>query len=315
VVVTHDDGGSDGVEASLPAGLLDRVAVLAGRPRRVTELTGGLTNRNLKVVTDGGTYVVRLSGPTTGALAIDREHEYRNSVAAAATGVGAPVVDYLPGQGVLVVGFLEGPTFTDATFGLPGVVERVAEACRRLHAGPRFVNDFDMFEVQRGYLDLVLDRGFRLPPDYLEHAERVERIRRALAARPVATVPCNNDLLAGNFIDDGRDVRIIDYEYAGNNDPAFELGNVWSECHLTDDQLELLVAAYHGRPLRNRVARARLQGLMGQYGWTLWASIQEATSPIPFDYWSWGMEKYERAVRTFRGPGFDRLLDEVQRDD
>ena len=126
---------------------------------------------------------------------------------------------------------------------------------------------------------------------------------------------CNNDLLAGNFIDDGDSVRLIDYEYAGNNDACFELGNIWSECHLTLEQLEYLVTAYHGRPLANRVARARLQGLMGQYGWTLWASIQEATSELDFEFWPWGMEKYERAVATFRGPELDRLLDAVQRAD
>ena len=63
------------------------------------------------------------------------------------------------------------------------------------------------------------------------------------------------------------------------------------------------------------MARARLQGLMWQYGWTLWASIQEATSPIDFEFWPWGMEKYERAVATFLGPELDHLIDNVQRAD
>ena len=110
-------------------------------------------------------------------------------------------------------------------------------------------------------------------------------------------MPCNNDLLAANFIDDGEQVRIIDYEYAGNNDACFELGNIWSECHLTLDELEELITAYYGKPLRNKVARAQLQGLMSRYGWTLWASIQHHSSPLDFDFWSWGMEKYDAAVR------------------
>ena len=63
------------------------------------------------------------------------------------------------------------------------------------------------------------------------------------------------------------------------------------------------------------MARARLHGLVSMYGWTLWASIQDATSAIDFDYWTWGLEKYERAVELFRGPDFDRLLEEVQRTD
>jgi len=161
----------------------------------------------------------------------------------------------------------------------------------------------------------VLDRGYRLPEGYLAFADQVTRLRGALAVRAEPTVACNNDLLAGNFIDDGANIHLIDYEYSGNNDPCFELGNIWSECHLDDDQLEHLVTAYYGRHLVNRVARARLQGLMSQYGWTLWASIQEATSDIEFDFWPWGLEKYERAAATFRGPDLDRLIEDVQRAD
>jgi len=300
---------------SLPDGLCDRIAVLRGRTVEVTELAGGLTNRNYKVTTGDGSYVVRISGPGSGALAIDRDNEYRNSVVAAASGVGAPVIDYLPADSALVIGFLEGRTFTDDDFGTPGAVDRVAAACRRLHGGDRFVNDFDMFEIQAGYLRLVRERGYRLPGDYLDHADQVTRLRGALAVRAEPTVACNNDLLAGNFIDDGTRIRLIDYEYSGNNDPCFELGNIWSECHLDDDQLEHLVTAYYGERLVNRIARARLQGLMSQYGWTLWASIQEATSDIDFEFWPWGMEKYERAVATFRGPDLDRLVEDVQRAD
>ncbi len=300
---------------ALPEGLSDRIGVLRGRPLEVVELAGGLTNRNYKVTTDEGAYVVRIAGSGSGALAIDRDHEYRNSLVAAAAGVGAPVVEYLPGDAVLVIGFLEGRTFTDADFGVPGAIDRVADACRRLHGGGRFVNEFDMFAIQAGYLRIVRERGYRLPEGYLDHARDVDRIRGALSVRAEPTVACNNDLLAGNVIDDGERIWLIDYEYAGNNDPCFELGNLWSECHLDDGQLEDLVTAYYGRRLVNRIARARLQGLMSQYGWTLWASIQEATSDIEFAFWPWGMEKYERAVATFRSRTFDRLIDEVQRAD
>jgi thiamine kinase-like enzyme len=127
-------------------------------------------------------------------------------------------------------------------------------------------------------------------------------------------VPCNNDLLAGNLIDDGEKIWLIDYEYSGNNEATFELGNLWSEAGLTLDQLDELIAAYDGTLRRHRVARARLWGLMSKYGWTLWGSIQDAVSTFDFDFWEWGMEKYDRAVPEFDGPDFDRLLDEAAGD-
>ena len=299
----------------LPQSLCDKIGVLRDRPLEVAELAGGLTNRNFKVTTPDGAFVVRRSGQVPGGLAINREHEYRNSVIAAASGVGAPVFSYLPEESTLVIGYLEGRTLTDQDFSRPDVIDRVAASCRRLHRGARFVNDFDMFEIQRGYLATVLERGYRLPHGYLDFESDVARIRAALSIRPEPAVACNNDLLAGNFIDDDDQIWLIDYEYSGNNDACFELGNIGSECHLSDDQLEHLVTAYYGRRLVNKMARARLQGLMSQYGWTLWASIQHATSQIDFDFWPWGMEKYERAVELFRHPLLDRLVEDVQRDD
>jgi thiamine kinase-like enzyme len=294
--------------------LLDKVPELTG-PRQVVELSGGLTNRNYRVTSSRGDYVVRVSPRESDALAIDRDAEHANSVRAAQAGVGAPVVTYLPDDGVTVIGFIDGVTFDDASFKVPGNVPRAAAAVRQLHSGPRFVNDFNMFVIQQQYLFMVQRNGFRLPDGYHDYAPHVERIKAALARHDEGTVPCNNDLLAANFIDDGEKIWLIDYEYAGNNDACFELGNIWSECHLTLDELEELISAYYGTPLRHKVARAQLQGLMSRYGWTLWASIQHASSTLDFDFWGWGMEKYDRAVAVFTSSSFDRLLDEVQRPD
>jgi thiamine kinase-like enzyme len=295
--------------------VLDRIDWLRGTAYEVEELAGGLTNVNLKVTHPGGVVVVRVAQPGSELLAIDRDHEHLNSAAAASAGIGAPVVDYLPEAGLLVVGWIEGRTFTDEDLRSGAHLGRVATAARQLHAGPRFVNDFDMFALQPAYLEIVRQRGFRLPERYVEQQPKMERVQRALAPRAEPTVPCNNDLLAGNMIDDGERIWLIDYEYSGNNEATFELGNIWSEAGLSLDQLEELVEAYDGALRRHRVARARLWGLMSQYGWTLWGSIQDAVSPFDFDFWEWAMEKYERALATFDGPDFDRLLDEAAADD
>ena len=295
-------------------GLLDRVPALRTR-RSVDELAGGLTNTNYKVVTPEGAYVVRVSAKDSGLLAIDRENEYLNTVAAADAGVGAAVVDYVPEQSLLVLEFIEGTTQTSEDMQRGDKLDWVADACRRLHAARPFRDVFNMFDIQRRYLRLVQERGFRLPERYLEFEPQVRRIEEAMTVRDEGTVPCNNDLLAENFIDVGDRFRLIDYEYSGMNDACFELGNIWSESNLSLPQLDELVGHYYGSHLANKVARARLWGLMSKYGWTLWASIQDGVSHIDFDFWSWGMEKYERAVAEFEGPDFDRLVDDVQRAD
>jgi len=294
--------------------VLDAVPELCG-DREVEDLAGGLTNRNYKVTTAAGVFVVRISGKDTGLLAIDRENEVHNTIAASETGVGAPFVAAVPEQDALVLGFLDGEVMSSELLRRGDRLDQVADSCRRLHAGRRFLHDFDMFRIQAGYLEVVRERGFRLPDRYDEFEPQVRAIEGAMRVNAEPTVPCNNDLLAENFIEVGGELRLIDYEYSGNNDACFELGNVWSESNLSLEQLDELIAHYYGRPLRNKVARARLWGLMSKYGWTLWGSIQDGISDIDFDFWGWAMEKYERAVEEFDGPLFETLLADVQRED
>ena len=293
----------------------DAVPALAGRPRTVEELSGGLTNLNLKVTTPDGAFVARCFQGDANLLGIDRDAEHLNTRAAALAGVGAPVIDFRADLDMLVIGYIDGITYDNSSFAEVDVISRVADACRRLHAGPRFVNDFDMFGRQHNYVEIVRKNGFALPEGYELYDDQFQLIRTALAVHGEGTVPCNNDLLAGNFVDDGQKLWLIDYEYSGNNDSCFELGNISTECDLDLDQLEELVTSYYGRRLRNKIARTRLQALVSQYGWSLWGAIQAATSSIDFDFTGWGTERYEKAVAGFTSDRFSRLIEDVQRDD
>jgi thiamine kinase-like enzyme len=294
---------------------LDRLAVLAGRSWHATDLPGGLTNHNVRVVTDDDgpplDLVVRCSSSDAGLLGIDRDAEHANTARAAQAGVGAPVLEYRPDLGMLVIGYLDAQALDDASFADPEVMSRAADACRRLHAGPRFVNDFDMFARQAGYLATVRERGLALPPTYDGHAEAWADVQRVLELVPQPTVPCNNDLLAANYLDDGRQVWLIDYEYSGNNEAAFELGNTATECNFTPEQTEAWTEAYYGTPTAADLARVRLQSLCSEYGWSLWGFIQAASSPIDYDFTSWGRWRFEKAEATFSGADFATLLAEV----
>ncbi|MFC7494094.1 MULTISPECIES: LPS biosynthesis choline kinase [unclassified Nocardioides] len=292
---------------------LDRLACLAGRSWRVSDLPGGLTNRNLHVVTDDGDLdlVVRWSLGDATLLGIDRDAEAANTASAAEAGAGPRVVEYRPELSLLVIEFLPGHSLEDPDFDDPEVLRRAAEANRRLHAGPRFAGGFDMFARQATYLRTLREQGYWLPPEYDDHAPAWSDVRRALTSTHPPTVPCNNDLLAANFIDDGTQVWLIDYEYSGNNDPCFELGNTATECNFSADQVEAYAAAYFGTLTRADLARVRLQMLCSEYGWALWGFIQAAASPIDFDFRQWGLDRFEKAAATFGSPALKQLLEDV----
>ncbi|HSO12149.1 MAG TPA: choline/ethanolamine kinase family protein, partial [Anaerolineales bacterium] len=241
-----------------------------GKDISIQPLSGGLTNTNYKIMVDGKPYFVRVPGASTELLAIDRRNEYHNTRAAAEAGVAPKVLYHLPEYDVMVIEFLDGKTMSKDSLNGSGMPTRMAQAIRRLHSGPRFYSDFNMFRLTEYYLSLCRGRDIKTPDGYNERQGTVKRIEQAMAVNSLPSVPCNNDLLAENYIDDGKQLWLIDYEYSGNNDPTFELGNTCQEMQFNDEQIAEVCAAYFGEVKRNMIARMKLNMIMSDVGWGLW---------------------------------------------
>jgi thiamine kinase-like enzyme len=138
----------------------------AGRSVSVEPLSGGLTNTNYRVQIDGTPHVVRIPGTATELLAVDRANEHYNTRAAGETGVCPRVLYHLPEHQVMVLEFICGETMSIARLQQPGYPTRIAQSLRKLHAGPRFHNDFNMFRLIEFYLTIVDRHGVRIPRNY-----------------------------------------------------------------------------------------------------------------------------------------------------
>jgi thiamine kinase-like enzyme len=118
-------------------------------------------------------------------------------------------------------------------------------------------------------------------------------------------------LLAENYIDDGRQLWLIDFEYSGNNDPCFELGNTCQELQYDEARMGELCSAYFGRATPSLLARMHLFALMSDVGWTLWGAIQAKVSKIDYDFWEYTTTRWNRALGVLEGPDLDRWLEEA----
>jgi thiamine kinase-like enzyme len=280
----------------------------AGRTVRAERIPAGLTNTNYRVEVGGTPYFVRIPGAATDLLAVDRGNELHNTRAAADAGVAPRVVHAIPEWDVFVLEWLQAGTMSNAALAEPGVPGRVAAVLRRLHAGPRFRDQFDMFRLTERYLGLVDERDMAIPAGYREHLGQLPKIEAALARHPLPTVPCHNDLLAENYLDDGERLWLVDWEYSGNNDPTFELGNTAQELGYGGAQVAELCGAYFGEASPALLARMRLQMIMSDVGWTLWAAIQARISTIDYDFTGWAEERWSRAAPALDGPDFEGWL-------
>ena len=283
-----------------------------GKNISITPLSGGLTNSNFKIEVDGVPYFVRVPGASTELLAIDRNNEHHNTKAASEAGVAPRVLHHLPEYNVMVLEFLNGKTMSKDSLNETGQPTRMAQAIKRLHAAPRFLLDFNMFRLTEYYLSLCRDRAIKIPDGYLDRVPTINRIEQAMNVKPLATVPCNNDLLAENYIDDGSQLWLIDYEYSGDNDPTFELGNTCQEMQFNDEQIAEVCAAYFGEATPAMIARMKLNMIMSDVGWGLWAAIQANISTIDFDFWGWAIERWGRAVEKMDSGEFEGWLRDIQ---
>jgi len=288
-----------------------RVSMWKGEEVKVSQLSGGLTNENYLVQSAGRRYVMRIPGRSTDLLSIDRANEVYNTKAAATTGIGPQVLEHVPGLDVLVLEFIPGATMSARTLQSREMAVRMAASFHRLHGSPRFLKDFDMFRLIEYYLGIVDEHEVTIPDGYRDKLPVVATIERAVSAAALPRVPCHNDLLCENFIDDGVTLRIVDYELSGNNDPCFDLGNTAQEAELDADLRAALCAEYFGREDAQQLARMNLFALMSDVGWTLWGAIQAKISTVEFDFAGYYTGRWERALEVIGSARFGVWLEEA----
>jgi thiamine kinase-like enzyme len=285
--------------------VFDRVPWLrsAGTPQRLA----GLTNLNYRI----GEYVLRISGPGTSEY-IDRADEEVAARSAAAAGVNAEVLYFDAGDGLMVTRFVDGAiTMTPERFRADaGAIGRAARAMRQLHteAAP-FAADYRVFDMIDEYKALLESKSSPMPDGFDHVQAEAELGRAALLANPVPVAPCHCDPLCENFLDTGEMTYLIDYEYAGNNDPMWDLGDFSVEAGLGPEHEAVLLGAYFGgsHPPAD-AARMVIHKANCDLVWSLWGVIQHVNGNPADDFWAYGVGRFERCKALMESDEFRRAI-------
>ena len=265
-----------------------------GRPLTVTPLSGGITNENFRIDVDGRSYVLRMGGAKTHLLGIDRAIERAAAERAAEVGVGPPVERFVEPEGWLVTKFIEGRLISVGEMRQPETIRRVAGALRRFHGAGAIPGRFDSHDVVEQYRREAEEHGVLIPPDY-SHARAIsERLRESRGRQ--AAVPCHNDLLNANFLDDGE-IRIVDWEYAGMGDRFFDLANFSVNHEFDDDADRELLIAYFGGGGDAHMRELRQMKFMSDFREAMWGVLQSGISELDFDFDGYAAKHFERMMR------------------
>jgi thiamine kinase-like enzyme len=162
------------------------------------------------------------------------------------------------------------------------------------------------------YLAILGRKEAPLPEGYHDVKREAEAVRRALGMRPLPLRPCHCDPLAENFLDTGERVYVIDWEYSGNNDPMWDLGDLSVEAAFSQEQDETLLMAYfNGSPPAADRGRMVLYKAMCDLLWTLWGIIQHANRNPADDFWAYAVNRFERCKTLMSQKSFGRHLQAV----
>jgi len=281
-------------DADVSAALV-RVGLPADSPVR---RLAGLTNLNYLVDTPDGRVVLRIPGEGT-SVYIDRRSEEIAARATAAVGVNAEVLHFDATDGLMVTRFVEGATtMTPDGFRDLGSVARAGEVLRRLHTtSDRFAVDFQLFPQLATFNTILAEKGTRLPDEWAEVEALAQRTEDVLLASPRATVPSHCDPLCENFLDTGTRMYLIDYEYGGNNDPMWDLGDLSVEGSFGPEQDALLLRSYFGHePTAHDVGRMTAYKALCDVLWSLWGWVQFAKGNPVDDFWAYGLARFRRCA-------------------
>jgi len=267
---------------------------------------GGLTNLVFRVDCNGDSYVLRLPGKGTEDY-IDRGLEAIAAREAARVGVSPAVILADPATGIMVSEFLDTRTMTPALFrSTPGAPARAGQILRKLHtSGAQFKFRFELFGMIDDYLRVLGAKPVQLPAGYQQVLRDAQIVRQALAAKPPPLTACHCDPLAENFLDTGKRMWLVDWEYSGMNDPMWDLGDVSVEAGLDAKQEAEMVAAYFGgEPKPAERGRIVIYKAMCDLLWTLWGLIQHADKNPADDFWLYSNRRFDRCKALMADPQF-----------
>lgn len=236
----------------IPASVLQRLPAWADAEARL--LTGGQSNHTWLLQKPGARAVLKFDEELRSAPYNSRPDEARVQSEAARQGLANAVL-YVDDR-VLLSEYAEGEVWSAASLSDTGNLEQLADVLRRAHALPSTGRRFDPVAAAEIYAGKI-DGDRELVTLCMGIAASVGRPKRSCC--------CHNDLVAANIIAT-PEVRFLDWEYACDNDPLFDLATVVEHHALSESCTEHLLRAYYG----DDRWRSELPGQQRLYQALLW---------------------------------------------
>lgn len=261
------------------------------------EKIGGLSNKNFKVLAPSGdTFVLRIPGVASEGM-VERSNEMINGRIGCELGINPPILYFDETTGIKLAEYIKNAeTLSGGSIQRMSNMNRVAEILKALHHSKvRLANEFNVFSEIGKYEKLLAKAGGEMYAGNERIREKIFELEHRLNRLGVEVQPCHNDLLYENFLkdEDGR-MYLIDWEYAGMNDPMADIAALFVEADFSEENADYMLDRYfEGDVPPNAKPKIFIYGILWDYLWSIWTCIKEAKGD---DFGSYGLDRYNRAV-------------------
>ena len=269
----------------------------------ISILEGGLTNQNYLVdLGNKKRVIVRLGRVNPAELGIDRVREVCCHTLGAEMGVSPKIHYGNPKEGLLVTDFIEGETLDELALKKGETLEKVVALIKKVHKAPHKMvqRPLSPRKIIFQYWERIQNKKIPYPSKLLEAIRWVQTTHDKYC-NPEDMVLCHNDLLSANFIDDGKKIWLIDWEYGSVNDRFCDLGCFAALNNLNQEERARVLKAYFGFVKTEDLDHLNTMSALMSLRDALWAllQIQHGTSTI--DYETYFHLYFDRFWEEFEG--------------
>jgi len=251
----------------------------------------GIINKNYKVVLNKKDSVA-VKFLSKNSVGIKREEEIYNYKIANSLNIAPKLIHCDIDRDIVATQYIDGGTVTLDELSSDEMLFKILDIMKTLHSGKRFKNNFDIFESFEKYLSICQDKNYKLPKKFLKYKKRFDKLNEFITFNKLDLVPCHNDLWVHNILKDNDELKIIDFEFSGNNDPRFELGNFWQESNQDNSYIEKITTKYFGHKDMVNELVVEAYGIASAYTWCLVGVILSNESKIEFNYNNYIEDKF-----------------------
>ena len=219
------------------------ISALMGKSFTLNRINKGITNNNFKVIVDGKAFFISIPGTNSKLLNIYFKNKYYNNKICGDIGISPKVVHYIKAEELLVTEFITSKNSVSKSFHGSEKISVLVKMIKTLHDAKPFYRNFNMFTYIYHYMNILKKEG--LPKLLFPISNRIDNLGQKLVLYRRHLVPCHNDFVIGNIIDNQNQMFLVDFDYSGNNDPCFELGNLIVEMNYNHNQVNELIKRYY----------------------------------------------------------------------